>query len=753
MKTFDATGTFPDMKLLAEKIASISSSGENRGAGSAEIIRWLESQTYSYVQAGVERSQAQSFVSPDTSSYHYELAEQYKIGGDLLKALDSFSEGMSIAEKDKNESPWRFYLAASEILRSQKRLAEDADLWTRAIKNGRTGLNANTAKIRLAESLISNGKNEDARKILDSVDLFSYELGMLYEKIGECEKAIKTYTGSIDTFASYSALIRIFSQIKGKGKSDLADSLSSVMATARPRQTIRLVEEMKHENLGAGLLLNAARAAETLRDDDLQESFLSLSASSQASNSDKLIALEKLAFIERSRGNYEKAIELIDKALSLKLDDKDSKLSLDKLKGLKELFKNSQPPSRKTTAGEPVKRGLSRDYKAGNVNIRLYENGIVALMDGDNVKWEYDMGTREPYSSSPSRSSKLAPAILAGGSVYFTRDLDVLATTLSIAGGILYISDIREGILHAIDLESGKTRWKHADWSWISKVFPTASGVYVGNSMGDLSVLSLEDGRILKYVPHPSELETRNQELLPSMSFSEDKGLFTFNWLVQANDRPTNIASYSISLPNYEVALVKKEAPPRSSTDTRDKKPLKQAQVKSELDKALDEAVSDFLKSDPYHGPLIDKEIRIFEETKDIFSKCLKNDPDAKKELEKALTFEKYSLLHGLIAAGLVGRLSPDKSYSAILVKMIPETNSFEAKYIYGKALARIGDPSAIPALFPWLLDDFNQSSPEEAAPVVEALEALSGKSFGPLRAAWENWWAGSAKTSSIPQD
>jgi len=72
---------------------------------------------------------------------------------------------------------------------------------------------------------------------------------------------------------------------------------------------------------------------------------------------------------------------------------------------------------------------------------------------------------------------------------------------------------------------------------------------------------------------------------------------------------------------------------------------------------------------------------------------------------------------------------------------------------LYSKALVRIGDTSAIPALFPWLVDDFNQSSPEETAPVVQALEILSGKSFGPLRAPWENWWAGTMQTTSNRQD
>jgi hypothetical protein len=208
--------------------------------------------------------------------------------------------------------------------------------------------------------------------------------------------------------------------------------------------------------------------------------------------------------------------------------------------------------------------------------------------------------------------------------------------------------------------------------------------------------------------------------------------------------------SHTVSLKDYLVTAVKEPKRQKASSPVQEKQlPQKNAPSRDTipipLEKALAEAMKDIQVYDPPHGKFSDIEIKISKEVRDVFSKCQENDESAIAELKKMLSIEDhYSALHGMIAAGLVGRLMPDRKFTASMVTGTSLGNVPEFKAIYSNALASIGDPQAIPALFNWLIDEpiLNPNDMKgEIAPTVQALETLSGKSFGPERGPWEIWW------------
>jgi hypothetical protein len=145
--------------------------------------------------------------------------------------------------------------------------------------------------------------------------------------------------------------------------------------------------------------------------------------------------------------------------------------------------------------------------------------------------------------------------------------------------------------------------------------------------------------------------------------------------------------------------------------------------------------------------PLADEEQQIVHEAEDVFARCQSGDSTALDEFKNMLRFGR-SALHAIIAAGLVEKSMPEKQFVPHLTKNLHINHIMEIKRAYSRALAAIGDPSAIPALFVWLpeappasKDPFRPWREAETNPVVEALESLSGESFGADKGRWQLWW------------
>lgn len=80
--------------------------------------------------------------------------------------------------------------------------------------------------------------------------------------------------------------------------------------------------------------------------------------------------------------------------------------------------------------------------------------------------------------------------VSTGGRIWQYKDIDRSLATVSIADGLLYVSDYG-GAVHCLDLETGKLVWKHQTEAFMwGSTFVADGKVYVGDSTGVLWILA-----------------------------------------------------------------------------------------------------------------------------------------------------------------------------------------------------------------------------------------------------------------------
>jgi hypothetical protein len=266
--------------------------------------------------------------------------------------------------------------------------------------------------------------------------------------------------------------------------------------------------------------------------------------------------------------------------------------------------------------------------------------------------------------------------------------------------------------------------------------------------MQDVSILSMNDGRLVRRITHPPDVEIVRAEKAPFMNYINVSGMLMFDLKYNADRYPSDVLSYSVKIPEGSIFIFKQADMPAPGA--------KKEAVRSPLDQAIAETLADMLRADPGHGPFVPEEMRIANEVKKVLLRCQAKDPEAMTQLHCYLTLEKYSLFEGMLAAGFVERLMPEKQFLPSMIKAVKPTSCPEFKNSYSRAFAAIGDPRAIPCLFAWLIDEAPDSIEfvthnrlKETLPVLAALEVLSGQSLGPERTHWEVWWNDREKKAS----
>lgn len=332
---------------------------------------------------------------------------------------------------------------------------------------------------------------------------------------------------------------------------------------------------------------------------------------------------------------------------------------------------------------------------------------------------------------------------MGAGGVQWVPDLQVLANTCAVSGGLVFVSAIREGVLHAIDEETGKPQWTHTDWSWISGVLVGADELYLGNSCGDLIVLAKDTGETVRVVVHPPSLETMREEKVPILVFQKEPQAVGFSnpsLFTTGNEGKVGMrTSYLVSLTDFKVTINPGATPGQQAA--RDV-------TLSREERDVQEVVRDYVKRRMPPVPLIEREKAVVEEVKELFFRAKKDDPEAIESLKQMLEGNQTDL-HALMAAEMVGRWKPERKFMPHLIEGYKPNLIPEAVSSYCRAFAAIGDPTPIPVLIARLPETPGDNPSEKAKlgqyePVAEALESLSGQSFGFDRERWNAWWQSS---------
>jgi len=550
IKIIDLAGPLQDLSALGKQLAlEISTASKlEKQASDSPLMRWIESRTFTQAESQPEEklkeAKTATYLSPETPGHHLQMGEEYKRKQQYEEALASFYNGMTVAEK--KEDPWVFYTAAAEILQILKRPEEEVALWKRAVADReKRKADADAAYLNLARRQFDLKKNEETLASLARIRKQTYESGRVYEQLNRRDEAVRAYAENLvvrewstqwiesDRLGpGYAALIRLLQGATGDQRAALLRSIADKLGNANhPYQALKATEELlRVSGNDLALLLKTVDLAAQLGDDERAVPVLTKIVEKHPNTVECMRALSRLASIERRRGNAEKSKQHWQTLRKQKVKGHEA----DTLRSRAEMVLNnptgggisqpSMPQASPTVTNDPVRIPSTTPEETGidtgGVTYSVTENGTVLCRDktSKQAMWSYDLRPRRPYATDSQHE-------LVG---HWMRNLTMLANSMVLDGGVLLVPNLIDGVLHALDKNSGKRLWAFSDWSPISKPLIVGDRIYVGNSFGDLLELSRRDGQLVRTVKYPLQDETSYRERLFFLMHDASKGAINF---------------------------------------------------------------------------------------------------------------------------------------------------------------------------------------------------------------------------------
>ncbi len=512
------------------------------------ILGWIESRMY---QSGRDRLWAMktsAFLSPSTPEYHFEIGHQYSTRGEHELALANFSNGLALAEQ--MEDPWRFYIAVASELRALKKSEEEVELWKRAILDReKRGLDLGRALLQLARIQKDMGKKEDAVATLKRIkettyedtliraeqwlpvvprlNHTSYEAGKIYEELGCLPEALEAYSKCVWCPPShstwhepapswrertrlgpgYAAMIRLLKQRPRSDRPVILHAIAQCLENRRPQQAFMALSEAGAMDSGdPHELSRLVKVAENAGKPEIALRCLEKIGGRDAQTMESMRILHKLATLHRHLGHEKVSEDFSRKIIAMKMEGGEA----DQLRDVAR--------ARLDPIADPYKKYLTPwtvpaelKHEIGSLgdgfSYAVIPNGMLECTDSSSKKtvWLYDMHPRRQYKDYMGRGSYMASTTMACAAN--DRPIDLLGKSVTLDGDRIFVPDLIDGVLHALDRKTGKLLWKFVDWSPISEPLVFDNQVLVGNSMGEVTALSIETGEVVKQVFQPLDHE------------------------------------------------------------------------------------------------------------------------------------------------------------------------------------------------------------------------------------------------------
>ncbi len=518
---------------LAEKLAALASAGESSGPS---LLRRLEAAASVRSSDRLANAKRTAFITAGDSDALETMGQEYEGNGDFEQAANSYR--LAITAKGAGGVPSTFlHEAADRCLRKLDRAAERVTLWQDALR--RCVASPRAAAITatwLAEALSDAGRTEEARQVLNKHPPVEsgYKTNALHEKLGlepdplrryvEAEWRVKpTVRGNRRWFEgkllgpNYAATIRLLEATSGEQRVPALRAIALRLKALRPYQCLRAAGELRDMHRVDVVTAGAALAAAAATNNDAGcRDWLAELMSRRADTLECLKAFAGAAKELFRFGRREAAEQLASSALTLAVE---SPAASAQRALIKRLLAGKGAGAGKTPRGAdsgPVVDDAVREYVArdggrsvdGDVCV-LTERGVLARLrlPDLSVVWTTDLGFRRPFP------------MLERGDTGRRVHLRTLNNTIWPAGGLIFVPNIPDGVMYAIDAASGRLRWTYTAWTGISPavVRVDLGCVCASDGFGNLLMLDLTKGTLMRRLAGPAEREAEFRELLPDL--------------------------------------------------------------------------------------------------------------------------------------------------------------------------------------------------------------------------------------------
>jgi tetratricopeptide (TPR) repeat protein len=452
----------------------------------------------------------------------------------------------------------------SEIYRSKGRHAEDLHLWRQEYEQAKRdpfddARRARTTVLRYAEALLANGAHDEAAKVLP--EFYSYapglasshrtaRLGKLFGEIGMSRARVKTYLSDSSLWYASKSLGELQKSLMMKDGRIRKHILSEFACdTKAPYQALRALEELDSQGslappvLYAGLVaalivydydaadryarrLLQFSGASILVDDQLHDMLAGLpdndlDAERQAYLRAVLTCFETVTSRRRAfmPGEAAAAVSLCRSHISrasalLKVPGREPYEKLPSLFKIGNALLWVRGTSVNRTEQSPL--WVFAEHRQGAcAGFDVAPQGI------GRVRWvHYHRGgirRRYPYNSLPDRRSFTEPA-----------------TEALMCQGRVITAARSDGVIRALDPETGRTLWKYTAWGPIYDLAVHEDRVFAAILPYALLVLDGDTGNCLAFLPFPEFVGSRRRRL-PALKVSDDGGLVALGQAVEVS--------------------------------------------------------------------------------------------------------------------------------------------------------------------------------------------------------------------------
>lgn len=542
LTTVEVAGSRADLEAVARQFAVAAAGARLDSApttGDSATRRAMEMQASAGGLDTLAAAKTAAYVGGASPDALTRLGREYAQKNQPEEALNCFRQALDLAEKADPTDNLGIVRTdglreeMDDLLRRLDQPRERVTLWQRAAaRSTEEALDCRTSR-GLAAALSDAGDPEAALAALRRAKEPHQDsrAGVLYAKLGDVPAAVDTLVRAtwfepgrmvandreITALGpGYGAVIRLLAVASPEARQRLLASIVTQLAGLRPVQTLRAATERRQAGaLPTELLHVVLDAALATGDKETAAALLQDLQTRQPEDIALLKELSAAAEVLGRHGRREEAAAVAKRAFGLGVTGERAEVARTVLERRLEAQREGAGRG-PAPAGPGVDEAFWQFAAAGGGRTAgrdpdryiLTETGFVVRVTASSrqVVWQYDLHFRKPFPrhSSSDRQSALK---WAQNGFWITSDS-------------VFACNVLDGVVHALDLATGKPLWTHTEWTTVSPpvVRPQHDVcVCVVNGFGELVILAAVDGRLIHRVPAPEKLADTWVENLPDI--------------------------------------------------------------------------------------------------------------------------------------------------------------------------------------------------------------------------------------------
>ncbi len=533
----EVSGAMADIQGLAAQLAdSLAELRADPGKASPLALREIDAQASAMSADRLVRMKQKAFVNPEDADALEQVGREYQNRGNLEEAVNSYRRAIEV--RTQRGQFFRCRPACEAVDRCLRRLGrpgERVTLWQQALaRQSQQPPQSRFGVVWLAEALRDAGKPDEARAVLrqpphlderQRANALSEQLGVLQNPLAKyvqapwwqpCSGGNRPWYGEQALGSAYAAVIRLLPEAQPEERCNALMQIVQRLVSDRPRQALRAAAEL--QALGQMDLRTAARtvkAAARMNDTPECKRWFKVLVSREEATEECVAAFAEAAS-QLYKCRLRKAAEMLAKrVLAIEVTSAAAEWKQTQMKqllaGEMRVVNSRDSRAPEEYLDEAVRAYVKEDggRRLGQDICVLTEWGVLARLRLPDLRevWRAELGFRRPFPR------------LAKSASGRRLDLKNLNNTMWITEDLLVVPNIPDGVVHAIDVGTGRPRWSYTAWTAVSPPVVRADlgWVSVADAFGRLLMLSLEDGALIRTINGPPGLEDTYCERPPDL--------------------------------------------------------------------------------------------------------------------------------------------------------------------------------------------------------------------------------------------